>query len=126
MRMERFAGASGGNRELCSGTAGACSAPHVGHEWLGEAIGEAQAVQNVIVRLCDLPGCAWPRRFCRCNRNGSRDARAWRSSPENWVPDAPPVTSKPYFWHLVMAAAMLAAPFIAWLYRAEAALVVMA
>jgi len=36
------------------------------------------------------------------------------------------VTSKPYFWHLVMAAAMLAAPFIAWLYRAEAALVVMA
>ena len=36
------------------------------------------------------------------------------------------MTSGPFWGRLVLASAILAAPFIAWLYRAEAGLVVMA
>jgi uncharacterized metal-binding protein len=36
------------------------------------------------------------------------------------------VTKEPFFGRLVMATAILTAPFIAWLYRAEAGLVMMA
>jgi hypothetical protein len=39
---------------------------------------------------------------------------------------APPVSKGPFFGRPVLATAILAAPFIAWLFGAEAALVVMA
>jgi hypothetical protein len=96
---------------------------------LDVAIGEAQAVQNVIVRLCDLPGCAWLRPDCQRNRNGSLDVPAWRFSHATPLRQAFAVTRGPFVARLgavLGSTAILAAPFIAWLFRAEAGLLVMA